>query len=162
VVADVLALADNEQDECVIKTYTNTQFIGKEARVDADFMPHLDRLNRYALDCGVKIYVTSSAREPGRTVSGAIVPPASRSNHLVGHAIDMNLKSSSGFFNSSKLKKSNFANLPGEIKKLIELIRDDEVLRWGGDFNPEDPVHIDDKLNHRNRERWDAKLASRR
>jgi hypothetical protein len=101
-------------------------------------------------------------REPGRTVSGAIVPPASRSNHLVGHAIDMNLKSSSGFFNSSKLKKSNFANLPGEIKKLIELIRDDEVLRWGGDFNPEDPVHIDDKLNHRNRERWDAKLASRR
>jgi uncharacterized protein YgiM (DUF1202 family) len=162
VAADVLALADDEQDECVIKTYTNTQFIGKEARVDADFMPHLDRLNRYALDCGVKIYVTSSAREPGRTVSGAIVPPASRSNHLVGHAIDMNLKSSSGFFNSSKLKKSNFANLPGEIKKLIELIRDDEVLRWGGDFNPEDPVHIDDKLNHRNRERWDAKLASRR
>jgi uncharacterized protein YgiM (DUF1202 family) len=162
VVADVLALADNEQDECVIKTYTNTQFIGKEARVDADFMPHLDRLNQYALDCQVKIYVTSSVREPGRTVSGAIVPPASRSNHLVGHAIDMNLQSASGFFNSSKLKKSKFAQLPGEIRKLIGLIRDDEVLRWGGDFNREDPVHIDDQLNHRNRDRWDAKLTSRR
>jgi len=161
VAADVLALADEERDECVIKTYTNTQFIGKEARVDADFMPHLDRLNQYALDCGVKIYVTSSAREPGRTVSGAIVPPASRSNHLVGHAIDMNLQSASGFFNSSKLKKSRFAGLPDEIKRLIGLIREDEVLRWGGDFNPEDPVHIDDSLNHRNPDRWDAKLASR-
>ena len=160
-IADVLALADDELDECVIKTYTNTQFIGKEMRVDADFMPHLDRLNQYALDCQVKIYVTSSAREPGRSVSGAIVPPASRSNHLVGHAIDMNLQSASGFFNSSKLKKSNFTNLPGEISKLIGLIRDDEVLRWGGDFSPEDPVHIDDKLNHRNRDRWDSKLASR-
>lgn len=159
--ADVLALADDERDECVIKTYTNTQFIGKEARVDADFIPHLDRLNQYALDCGVKIYVTSSAREPGRTVSGAIVPPASRSNHLVGHAIDMNLQSASGFFNSKKLKKSRFASLPDEIKRLIGLIREDEVLRWGGDFNPEDPVHIDDMLNHRNPARWDAKLASR-
>jgi hypothetical protein len=88
--------------------------------------------------------------------------PASRSNHLVGHAIDMNLQSASGFFNSSKLKKSQFANLPGETRKLIGLIRDDEVLRRGGDFSPEDPVHIDDKLNHRNRNRWDAKLASRR
>jgi hypothetical protein len=161
VAADVLALADDEQDACLIKTYTNTQFIGKEARVDTDFMPHLDRLNQYALDCGVKIYVTSSAREPGRSVTGAIVRPASRSNHLVGHAIDMNLQSASGFFNSSKLKKSRFASLPDEIRQLIGLVRDDEVLRWGGDFKPEDPVHIDDTLNHRNPGRWDAKLASR-
>lgn len=160
-ITDVLALADDEQDECIIKTYSNSQFIGKEARVDVDFIPHLDRLNQYALDCGVKIYVTSSAREPGRSVSGAIVPPASRSNHLVGHAIDMNLQSASGFFNSSKLKRSNFDSLPAEIKQLIGMIRDDEVLRWGGDFNREDPVHIDDKLNHRNSQRWDAKLASR-
>jgi hypothetical protein len=109
----------------------------------------------------VKIYVTSSAREPGRTVTGSIVPPASRSNHLVGHAIDMNLQSASGFFNSSKLKKSQFASLPDEIKQLIGLVRDDEVLRWGGDFSQEDPVHIDDSLNHRNPDRWNAKLASR-
>lgn len=161
IAADVLSLADSEQDACEIKTYTNSQFIGKELRVDVDFMPHLDRLNQYALDCEVKIYATSSAREPGRTVAGAIVPPASRSNHLVGHAIDMNLQSASGFFNSSKLKKSNFASLPTEIKNLLTLIKNDEVLRWGGDFNREDPVHIDDRLNHRNRGRWDLKLSSR-
>ena len=160
-VADILSLADDEQDQCEIKTYTNSQFIGKELRADADFIPHLDRLNQYALDCQVKIYVTSSVREPGRSVSGAIAPPASRSNHLVGHAIDMNLKSASGFFNSRKLKRSNFANLPAEIRDLVELVKADKVLRWGGDFNREDPVHIDDGLNHRNRGRWALKLASR-
>ncbi len=160
-IADIVALADDETDQCELKLYTNSQFIGKELRADIDFIPHLDRLNQYAQDCEVKIYVTSSAREPGRTVSGAIVPPASRSNHLVGHAIDMNLQSTSGFFNSKKLKKSNVTNLPSEIQDLLKLIRDDEVLRWGGDFSKEDPVHIDDNLNHRNPQRWDAKLASR-
>lgn len=158
---DVTSPDDEEQDECLLKTYTNSQFIGKEMRVDVDFIPHLDQLNQYALDCGVNIYITSSTREPGRTVQGNIVKPAARSNHLVGHAIDMNLQSSSGFFNSKKLKKSKFPALPSEIKKLIKLIRDDETLRWGGDFRPEDPVHIDDNLNHRNPHRWDAKLASR-
>lgn len=161
VAEEVLALADDEQDHCDIKIYTNTQFIGKELYADTDFMPHLDRLNQYASDCGVKIYVTSSAREPGRKVSGAIVKPASRSNHLVGHAIDMNLQSASGFFNSRKLKRSKFRKLPKEIKGLLKLIRDDEVLRWGGDFSKEDPVHIDDSLNHRDPGRWDSKLASR-
>ena len=161
VVADILSLADDEQDQCEIKTYTNSQFIGKELRADVDFIPHLDRLNQYALDCQVKVYVTSSAREPGSSVSGAIAQPAARSNHLVGHAIDMNLTSASGFFNSRKLKRSNLANLPAEIRDMIELVKGDEVLRWGGDFNREDPVHIDDGLNHRNRDRWDLKLASR-
>lgn len=158
---DILSLADNEQDQCDIKTYTNSQYVGKELRVDIDFIPHLDRLNQYALDCAVDIYITSSTREPGRTVSGNIVPPATRSNHLVGHAIDMNLRSNNGFYNSIKLKKSNFSNLPQDIKKLINLIREDSILRWGGDFSKEDPVHIDDNLNHRNPQRWDNKLVSR-
>jgi len=157
----VLALADTESDECEIRTYVNSQFIGKELKADVDFMPHLDRLNQYAADCGVQIHVTSSAREPGRSVSGAIVKPAGRSNHLVGHAIDMNLKSASGFFNSTRLKRSNFDNLPNEIRDFLQRVRDDEVLRWGGDFNKEDPVHIDDELNRRNPDRWDRKLDSR-
>ncbi len=158
----VATAADGDSDRCEIKIYTNSQFIGRELRADVDFAPHLDRLNQIAQDCGVKIYVTSSAREPDRGVAGAIVTPAARSNHLVGHAIDMNLQSASGFFNSRKLKRSNFDNLPVEIRDFLNRVRADEVLRWGGDFNREDPVHIDDNLNRRNPARWDLKLASRR
>lgn len=156
---DRLELAPS--DVCVIERYRNTQFIGEKLLADRDFFPGLDRLNRYASDCGVEIYVTSSTRQPGRTVRNAIVKPASRSNHLVGHAIDMNLQSKNGFFNSQKLKKSNFSRLPKEIRDFIGLVRTDPELRWGGDFNNEDPVHIDDSLNHRDRDLWDSKFASR-
>ncbi len=151
-----------ESDVCDIRPYHRTQFIGKEIRADVDFWPHLDRINQYALDCDVQVFVTSSTREPGRTVRGNIVKPASRSNHLVGHAIDMNLKSRNGFFNSTKLKRSNFNQLPDETREFLDKVRADGDLRWGGDFSKEDPVHIDDGLNVRNPERWDAKLASRK
>ena len=69
------------------------------------------------------------------------------SNHMAGHAIDMNVQSEGVLYNSSKLKKSNLANLPAPVKSFIEAIRDDTTLRWGGDFATEDPVHIDDHLN---------------
>ena len=73
----------------------------------------------------------------------------------------MNVRSASGFFNSTKLKKSNLSNLPKEVRDFIQLVRDDEELRWGGDFRREDTVHIDDSFNHRHPELWDKKLASR-
>jgi hypothetical protein len=146
---------------CEIRLYENDRFIGKELRADRDFFPCLDRLNELATDCGVEIFVTSSARDPGRTVAGAIVTPAARSNHLVGHAIDMNLKSASGFFNSKALAPAKLPSQPAEIRAFIEGVRSDPLLRWGGDFSKQDPVHIDDALNRRDPDRWDTKLASR-
>jgi hypothetical protein len=146
---------------CDIRVYRNTRFIGNELRADVDFFPCLDRLNAFAAQCVVEIFVTSSTREPGRRVDGAIVRPATRSNHLVGHAIDMNLKSVSGLFNSTQLKNANLDNLPREIGAFLALVRHDKTLRWGGDFTPEDPVHFDDGLNLRDPGLWDAKLASR-
>ena len=41
--------------------------------------------------CGVTVWVTHAFRKDGQDIGGTIVPPASKSNHLVGHAIDMNL-----------------------------------------------------------------------
>jgi hypothetical protein len=146
---------------CDIRVYRNTRFIGNELRADVDFFPCLDRLNAFAIECALEILVTSSTREPGRRVDGAIVRPATRSNHLVGHAIDMNLKSGSGLFNSTRLKKANLGKLPREIGDFLALVRNDETLRWGGDFTPEDPVHFDDGLNLRDPALWDAKFASR-
>ncbi len=144
-----------------LRTYSNSRFIGETLRVDADFFPALDRLNVYAEDCGVEIYVTSSIREPRQKLRGTIVPPASRSNHLVGHALDVNLKSKSGFFNSRKLAKKHFGKLPKEIRRFIGKVRKDAELRWGGDFRPEDPVHIDDGLYQADAALWKRKLASR-
>jgi hypothetical protein len=141
-------------DAWVIGPYHNVRFVG------ADFFPLLDRLNDFAGACGVEIHVVSSFREPDRAPSGAIVPPATRSNHFVGHAIDMNVKSPSGFFNSQKLKRADLAALPAEVRGFIQKVRDDPDLRWGGDFNPQDPVHIDDGLNRTHPARWQSKLDS--
>ena len=146
---------------CDIRIYRNTRFIGAELRADADFFPSLDLLNQFATVCNLEIFVTSSTREPGRKVDGAIVKPATRSNHLVGHAIDMNLKSGNRLFNSKALKRSNLPNLPSEIRDFIGRVRAEGTLRWGGDFSAEDPVHIDDDLNGREPALWDHKLASR-
>lgn len=146
---------------CDIRRYQNQRFIGNELRADLEFFPLLDVLADMASECDVEIYVTSSTREPNRAVGGAIVPPASRSNHLIGHAIDMNLKSASGFYNSKSLKPANLPDQPKEIRDFIEMVREHPDLRWGGDFSPVDPVHIDDGLNRRDPELWGAKLASR-
>jgi hypothetical protein len=148
-------------EACEIRIYRNTRFIGAELQADEDFFSCLDRLNELATSCDLEIFVTSSTREPGRNVDGAIVKPAARSNHLVGHAIDMNLRCDDQLFTSADLKRSNLPKLPAEIRDFIGRVQTDETLRWGGDFNPEDPVHIDDGLNIREPAIWDLKLASR-
>jgi hypothetical protein len=157
-----VAPAPQASQACDIRVYRNDRFVGNELRADADFFPSLDRLNQFAKDCDVEIFVTSSTREPGRTVAGAIVPPATRSNHLVGHAIDMNVRFEGRLFNSGALKRANLSNLPVPVREFIEMARDDDTLRWGGDFNPEDPVHFDDDLSRSDPALWDSKLASRR
>lgn len=161
-VAEAVEAAATPSSTCSIEVYHNSRFQGgREISADRDFFPHLDRINAFAEETDVFIHITSSAREPDRDVRGAIVPPASRSNHMVGHAIDMNIKTATGFYNSKALAKSKFNSLPANVKRFIGLIRADDVLRWGGDFSKEDPVHIDDMLNRRHPDIWDAKLASR-
>jgi hypothetical protein len=72
----------------------------------------------------------------------------------------MNVTAGSDFFNSKKLALANLPNLPAEVRRFIQKIRDDPDLRWGGDFRPEDPVHIDDGLNNIDLARWESKLSS--
>jgi len=128
--------------------------------VDADLVPHLDRIARFAEECELKVFVTSSLRDPSGGISNAIVTPAKGSNHFVGHAIDMNLQLDSGdFFNSSKLKK--LADQPRKVRDFIKKVQDDPELRWGGDFRTPDVVHIDDGLNLRQPDVWKAKFESR-
>lgn len=139
-----------------LKSFVGTQFIGKPVLADIEFFSVLEKINQLAKNHQLQIHVNHSARQQGLSVPGAIVKPASRSNHLIGHAIDMNIKSNDGFFNSQALKNSSFDQLPVNIKAFINAIRDDSELRWGGDFN--DPVHIDNGLNITNPDIWDIKF----
>ena len=58
----------------------------------------------------------SSFRKSGKTVSGAIVPPAVRSNHFVGHAIDFNLDTKQGWCNSKCLNGKEVAVTESGLK----------------------------------------------
>lgn len=152
--------AGSPAGKLVLERYHHERFVGQPVTADVDFFPFLDRVAGFAQKCKLFVHVTSSTRDPGGQVGGAIVTPAKRSNHLVGHAIDMNLLAESGeLFNSAKLR--DLANQPAEVRRFIELVREDADLRWGGDFSQPDVVHIDDGLNVRQPELWEAKLASR-
>lgn len=132
---------------CVLTRFTAPPLTGKTVLVDKLFVPAMRRISDYATRRGVKIYVTSSFRSAGQPVRGAIVTPATNSNHLAGHAIDMNVIHEGVWYNSKKLRRANLPNVPSAVRGFIQGIRDDPKLRWGGDFGREDPVHIDDYLN---------------
>ncbi|WP_298426167.1 peptidoglycan-binding protein [uncultured Kordia sp.] len=122
-----------------------SNFQGKPCRADVEFIPALEKINGYAVQANVKIHVTSSFRTT-TNVKGAIVKPATYSNHLAGHGIDMNIVyGNNSWANSSVLTK--YPNVPQPVKYFLSLIIDDPELRWGGNFNTKDPVHIDDHLN---------------
>ena len=141
-----------------LTTFSGSQFIGKPVLVDIEFVSELNKINTFARDFGLQVFVTSSARQQGVAVGNTIVMPASRSNHLVGHGIDMNLKKDGDSFNSSALRKSALRRQPKAVRDFIKAIRNDDTLRWGGDFGVEDPVHIDDALNRRDAMAWEEKF----
>lgn len=142
-------------------TFSHDFFVGELVKVDRDFTPALIRLGQFAQSLDLKIWVTSSVRTLNEQVGGTIVSPAPKSCHHIGHAIDMNLLFENTLYNSKKLKRSNFKNLPEPIKNFIKCIRDDHELRWGGDFTIEDPVHIDDDLYRQQEILYTSKLYSR-
>ena len=115
--------------------------------VDSQFVGSMNLINEYARENGVEVIVTSSFRMEGRKIKGAIVAPAKMSNHLTGHAIDMNVLYNKTLYESKDLKLQHLPYLPKNVVYFIRDIRANPSLRWGGDFKTEDPVHIDDALN---------------
>ena len=131
--------------------FEGSRFLGKPCRADRQFVPMLEKINAYAEEANVEIVITSSFRTT-TNVKGAIVKPATYSNHLVGHGIDMNIK-----YGNNKLARSTmlfkYPNVPVPVKQFLQSIIDDPELRWGGTFSSKDPVHIDDGLN-RDMKKW--------
>lgn len=129
--------------------YKHSALVGKTCTIEQGFIVAMDRLCFYANEYGLKLYINSSYRN-STAVNGAIVKPATLSNHLIGHAIDCNIVDGKTFWNSKKLEKE----LTGNVFKLVEAVRKDTVLRWGGDFRVKDVVHFDDGLNVRDHDLW--------
>lgn len=138
-----------------LDTFKTPRFVGKPLLADVEFFVSLQKIDQFAAKGNLRIYITSSTRLQGSPLGGIIVPPASRSNHLIGHAIDLNLVLGEKLFNGNALDNSNFSKLPTAIQTFIESIRSDPLLNWGADSG--DPVHIDDGLNVREPAIWDAK-----
>ncbi|MCH2185453.1 M15 family metallopeptidase [Myxococcota bacterium] len=136
------------------------RFVGEVVSAHRDFHEALRRLNGYAAESGVKIDVLHSFRQRDVWVEGVDLPSHKRSNHLVGHAIDMNVMAEGQRFNSRKLLRTRWSDLPHEVKEWIRLVREDDELRWGGDFVRPDPVHIDDDLYRREPSLWFQKLRA--
>ena len=95
-----------------------SRFRGKPCRADALFVPLLKRINTHAERAQVYVHVTSSFRTT-TNVHGAIVKPATRSNHLAGHAIDMNVIYGNGKWANSKVL-IQYPKVPGPVKTFIQ------------------------------------------
>jgi len=121
--------------------------------IDYPFVKTMNTINNYAKESNITLYVTSSFRKVNQKVKGAIVTPARRSNHLAGHAIDMNISYKGKWYDSKLMNKNNFNKLPVNIRSFFNKIRNNPNIRWGGDFSRQDPVHIDDYLN-KNHKLW--------
>ncbi|MEI6056451.1 MAG: M15 family metallopeptidase [Lentisphaerota bacterium] len=139
-----------EKPKDILVSYKSANIIGYENKpivIDSEFLPSMYRIDSYARENGVIVYVTSSFRTPDQILTGTIVHSSKRSNHLAGHAIDMNVFYNGDLYDSNLLRKSNLKNRPCNVRNFINDIRKDKTLRWGGDFKDQDPVHIDDNLN---------------
>jgi len=129
---------------------------GRQILVHKTFIPFIQDIDEYAQENNVKIVVIHSFRPEGKALSRTVAKPGSMSNHLAGYAIDFNVKHRRKNYLSHDLRRSNLDKLPDEIQNFITAIRNDKSLRWGGDFYPQDPVHIDHALNHNNRDIWQS------
>jgi len=132
-----------------MKQFTASNFKG-DCTIDDDFESTLININEIAQKYNITVHVNSSFRTDAN-VSGAIVKPATHSNHMIGHAIDCNLMHNGKFYNS-KLMQSD----TGIVRQFINELKT-HGIRWGGDFSKPDPVHFDDGLNIKNMTAWMTK-----
>ncbi len=114
-----------------MKKFTASNFHG-DCTIDEDFETTLIKLNEIAQKHNITVKVNSSYRVDAN-VHGAIVTPATHSNHMIGHAIDCNLELAGQFYNSTRMQ-----NDTGVVRQFINELKA-AGIRWGGDFGKPDP-----------------------
>ncbi|MFP8966115.1 M15 family metallopeptidase [Pokkaliibacter sp. CJK22405] len=131
--------------------YTNITFSSSLRKIDSPYVntgelvvskaliPYLDEMNNQAVTLKIKLHVNQALREQGVPPKGAVVTPATRSQHYLGHALDINMVDGNSWNSSTDFKnKKETDNAKKFIKKMKEF-----GMRWGGDFAPVDTPHFD-------------------
>ena len=136
----------------MIKKFTASNFEGA-CNVDEDFIKYLNEMNTIVIKHDMIVVITSSYRKDAN-VKNAIVTPAKMSNHMIGYAIDCNLKNkkTGEYYNSKKMGDGTGAD---EI--FLKEVDEKTELRWGQAFNVPDSVHLDYPLNKLNPVLWQQK-----
>ncbi len=116
---------------------------GNQMLVHQDFVPRVTAMNAAAKNAKVTLRINQSFRVQGLPVSGAVVPPASKSQHLIGHAMDLNIVDGSLVNTSAMFIAGTASQGAKDFVKAAKSLG----LRWGGDFSPKDPPHFDDFID---------------
>jgi hypothetical protein len=115
-----------------------------EILVHTDFAGKLGgTMNQGAKEIGVVLHLNQTFRRQGVPPAGAVVAPATRSQHLVGHAADLNIVDGSTV-NTNAMFSSG--DQTAKANRFIAAVKP-QGLRWGGDFQARDFVHFDDFLD---------------
>ena len=91
----------------------------------------------------VTIKINQALRLHGVKVTGSVVPPASKSQHLIGHAIDCNIVDGTSWNSSKDFKKKQQTENAKKFIKAMKL----KSYRWGGNFSNVDSPHFDSQVN---------------
>lgn len=126
----------------------NTEFLISDAAAGM-----VELMNATAEHLGLIISLNQVFRIHGAKVTGAVVPPASKSQHLIGHAVDCNIIDG-GRWNTSKDFRSN--KQTDGARAFIKIMKANG-FRWGGNFSKKDTPHFDAQLNARQFD-YDAKF----
>jgi hypothetical protein len=132
----------NTSDTFKVLDYPQAQ--DGEVLVNADFADSIkSTLNDEAKNARVTLNINQTFRVHGASVGGAVVTPAKKSQHLVGHAVDLNI------VDGDTVNTAAMFNAGGETAAADKFVRaaKGKGLRWGGDFTDTDPVHFDDNLD---------------
>jgi peptidoglycan hydrolase-like protein with peptidoglycan-binding domain len=131
----------NTSDTFKVLDYPQAQ--DGEVLIHADFADSIkSTMNDAAKNAKVTLNINQTFRVQNAGVGGAVVTPAKKSQHLVGHAVDLNI------VDGDTVNTSAMFNSGGETDAADAFIKavKGKGLRWGGDFSETDPVHFDDDL----------------
>jgi len=102
----------------------------------------LKHANEKAKELSLNINLNQTMRVNGIKVTSAVVTPASKSQHLIGHAIDCNIVDGDNWNTSKTFKDKKESE---NAKKFITYMKE-KGMRWGGNFSNVDTPHFDKQV----------------